>query len=638
MEQNGIITFDLFEKLKSSYDLAPIEQKKMILDHLNDWIKAQIEVIGDQKDDDLSRFELEMQEDPFKDKSGESRLDRSNPSVVADLSRILENEFILQQITENIEQVFWLSDFHSERIIYISPGFQSIWGRTRESLYTNPKLLIESVHPEDRVQVMVTRSHKNPKPLNQAYRILHPDGSVRWVYARSFLIRDNSGETDYLFSIAEDITDQKRVEQTLRKTLDRIHEQFNLSHRMSLARKPEVVLKTLMSAFELRQAQRASLLYFNQLTLGPASGLEVVASWQSNRNLKPWSGEINLYEEPSLADLLQPNRPVVIRGIESDPHLDPKLRNFLLEGKIKTLVTFPLVSLGDWVGCLLVYYQNETQLNQIELRQLKVLVDQAAITLYNLRLLDAEEELRHQAERVNEIKTEFLAIISHELRTPLTSIIGFTTTMLAEDVHWEPAEQRDFIQTIQLEAGRLNELIDHLLDLSRLEAKMLPISLEPISLNKIIEDALPQFNSLTNKHTLTIKLPGNLPLINADPKRISQVLVNLVGNSAKYSPKGTEINISASVIKGFLKVNVSDQGPGIHPTEHSRVFKAFERGKNGENGFVQGAGLGLAICKGLVDEHGGRIWIKKKTTLGATISFTIPLMPLQITAEPAVEE
>ena len=236
------------------------------------------------------------------------------------------------------------------------------------------------------------------------------------------------------------------------------------------------------------------------------------------------------------------------------------------------------------------------------------------------------------------LRHEFLAMISHELRTPLTSIIGFTTTLLADDVVWEPDEQRDFIQTIQREANRLQELIDHLLDLSRLEAGMMPISLERHLLQEIVEDALPQLRTLTSGQTLTINLPSNLPPLSVDAKRIAQVLVNLVRNASTYAPQGSEINISASVRSGFVQIMVSDQGPGIPQTDYKKVFQAFRRGTNVENGVTQGAGLGLAICKGLVEAHGGRIWIKKKNTPGATISFTVPLVPENIQANAMVEE
>jgi PAS domain S-box-containing protein len=623
MEQKETFIDNLFQEFQSSFDQASPEEKRRLAAQFYRWAEQQVDSLGIlPPNNDTGTFQAK---------------NRQN-TILQDMQNLVESEIHLRQIAQNIEQVFWLSDIRSDRILYVSPAFEKVWGRSSESLYADASLLLESVHPEDRVQVMVARPHNDHKPFNQAYRILRPDGSLRWIFARTFLICDETGEPYCLFCIAQDITDQKQVELALRKTLDRTREQFDLSRKMSLARKPEVVLKTVMSAHELRSAQRAALLFFDNPKVGPARGVELRAAWLSSQNLSPWLSESNLYEEPGLWELLQPNRPVVITRVQSDPRLKPLVRDFLLEGQIQTLVIFPLIASGDWLGCLLVYYKQEHHFDHIELGHLKVLVDQGTITLYNLHLLMVEEESRHEAERANEIKTEFLAMISHELRTPLTSIIGFTTTLLADDVTWEPAEQRDFIQTIQQEANRLQELIDQLLDLSRLEAGMLPISLASHSLHDIIEDALPQLHSLTSGQTLVMHLPASLPPVYADAKRIAQVLVNLVRNASTYAPKGTEITISASVRGSFLQINVNDQGPGIPPAEHKMVFKAFRRGVKVENGSAQGAGLGLAICKGLVEAHGGRIWIKKKTTPGATISFTIPLVHLFTPAKPAEEE
>lgn len=558
--------------------------------------------------------------------SGTGQLAQENrPNAIeVDWGSRVESEIHLSQVAQIIEQVVWLRD-SSGRILYVNPAFETVWGRSVASLYADPNILIESVHPEDRVQVMVARPRSDRQPFNQAYRILRPDGSQRWIFAQTSLLNNLTGEADHQFCIAQDITDQKQVELALRRTLDRSREQFDLSRKMSLARKPETVLKAVMSAHELRSAQRAALLFFDNPGIGPARGVELTASWLSSQTLPPWLSESNLYEEPAFWELLQPNRTVVISGIASDPRVTPQVRDFLLEGQTQTLAILPLVATGEWRGCLLVYYNDVHSFDHNELRHLKVLVDQAAITLYNLQLLEVEEESRQEAERANEIKTKFLAMISHELRTPLTSIIGFTTTLLAEDVTWGPEEQRDFILTIQKEADRLQELIDHLLVLSRLEAGMLPISQEIHTLDEILKDASPQFNILTSGQTLTMHLPANLPSVFVDAKRIAQVLVNLVRNSSTYAPKGTEIDISASVRGGFLQLNVSDQGPGIPPAEHKKVFKAFRRGSHVEDGSAQGAGLGLAICKGLIEAHGGRIWIKRKNTPGTTISFTIPI-------------
>jgi PAS domain S-box-containing protein len=553
----------------------------------------------------------------------------------SDMKALLESYPSLKQILQIIKQVVWVLDLRTDQILFVSPGFEIVWGRSCESLYADPLTLIKSVHPEDRVKVMSARPDDNRKTLIQSYRILRPDGSLRWISAHTFLIREESSDTSYQIFVAQDTTDQNQVDQTLRKALDRSREQFTLSRRMSLARKPEVVLKTLMSASELRTAKRAFALFFETPMGSPVRELEVIASWSPVPYLTSPSPnesliEASLFEDLTFFDLFHPSKPVIVTEISKDQRLTPVVREYLLGGQIQTLAIFPLVARGEWLGGLLVFFPQEKHFETVELRHIKVLVDQATITLYNLQLLEIEAESRHEAERANEIKTRFLAMISHELRTPLTSIKGFTTTLLAEDVAWEPDEQRDFIETIQQEANRLQELIDHLLDLSRLEAGMLPITLEPHSLHAIMDDALPQFRILTSRQTVLMHLPANLPPVYADAKRIAQVLVNLVRNSSTYAPEGTEISISASVRGGFVQINVNDQGPGIPPLERKRVFQAFRRGIHEENGAVKGAGLGLAICKGLVEAHGGRIWIKKKTTPGTTVSFTLPLVPSHV--------
>lgn len=547
-----------------------------------------------------------------------------------EIIHLLEGNPSFKNILVNIDQVVWVFDLNSEQILYVNPAFEAVWGRSCQSLYANPQILIESVHPEDRLQVLIAGQHKTEKPFSQAYRIVRPDGSMRWMSTRTFSVKNEGEVPGFLFTIALDITDHKDVELALRKTLNRTREQFDISRRMSQARRPDLVLKILMSAHELRSAERATVLFFDDPKVGPVGGVEVVAAWLSHPNLSPWPGESNLYEEVAFWELVNSSRAVVINGIKSDPRLQPFSSGILAEAQIQTLVILPLVASGNWLGSLVIYFENDYSIDHIGLRHLNILVDQAAITFQNQKLLKAEEELRHEAERANEIKTQFLAMISHELRTPLTSIIGFTTTMLAEDVSWDQNEQHDFVLTIQQEADRLQELIDHLLDLSRLEAGRMPIVMKPQSIHEIIKDASAQLKVLTNRHTLTFHLPARLPLVLADTKRIGQVIVNLVRNAASYSEKGTEITISAHVSGTFVQVNVSDQGPGIPPTENKKVFEAFRRGVKMESSTAQGAGLGLAICKGLVEAHGGRIWIKKKAPPGATISFTIPLIPASI--------
>jgi two-component system sensor histidine kinase KdpD len=260
-----------------------------------------------------------------------------------------------------------------------------------------------------------------------------------------------------------------------------------------------------------------------------------------------------------------------------------------------------------------------------DLRHIRGLVDQTAIAIDNIRLLAAEAKARHEAEQANDLKLKFLAMISHELRTPLTSIKGFATTLLADDVQWHPVNQHDFLRTIDEETDKLSDLIEQLLDLSRLEAGTLRIAPKPQTLEHVITTALAQLQAITANHQLMLNVPRDLPLIRADAERISQVLTNLVGNSARYSPAQTTITVTAQRANGMVQIDVTDQGPGIPRQARARIFEPFEQVERPPTNRTGGAGLGLAICKGLIEAHGGRIWVQDRLEPGTTISFTLPV-------------
>jgi PAS domain S-box-containing protein len=239
------------------------------------------------------------------------------------------------------------------------------------------------------------------------------------------------------------------------------------------------------------------------------------------------------------------------------------------------------------------------------------------------RVEERTAELRHS----NEMRLRFLAMISHELRTPLTSIKGFASTLLANDVSWGPEEQHEFIYTIDVEADKLTEMIDQILDLSRLETGMLRINPERARVSDVVTMTLPQLQALTNDHRLMLDVPEDAPALRIDRQRMAQVFLNLVGNAAKFSAPGTAIRLSAHRVDSGVRVDVSDEGPGIAPQDRKQVFEAFRRGNDSRVKHTKGAGLGLAICKGIVEAHGGRIWIEDgdPQARGTTISFVLPL-------------
>jgi two-component system sensor histidine kinase KdpD len=159
-----------------------------------------------------------------------------------------------------------------------------------------------------------------------------------------------------------------------------------------------------------------------------------------------------------------------------------------------------------------------------------------------------------------------------------------------------------------------------------LQAGTLGITIRPTSVAEIMAQATRQLEVLVTEHTLYIDAPDDLPPVQADPRRIAQVITNLVSNSVKFAPSHTDIGIKASHKNGTIQISVSDRGPGIPPSERDRVFEVFFQLSNPDMK-RQGAGLGLAICKGLIERHGGHIWIEERSEPGATIAFTLPVAP-----------
>jgi two-component system sensor histidine kinase KdpD len=198
---------------------------------------------------------------------------------------------------------------------------------------------------------------------------------------------------------------------------------------------------------------------------------------------------------------------------------------------------------------------------------------------------------------------------------------------LADDVQWPLDSQRDFLQTISDEADKLGDLIEQLLDLSRLEAGTLRIVPRRQTIDRVVATAMAQLQTVTAQHQLDLNVPIDLPALHVDGDRIAQVLTNLVGNAVKFSPPHTTITVAAGQVGHEVQVDVSDHGPGIAPAERRRIFEPFQQLRGHVVHRTQGAGLGLAICKGLVEAHGGRIWVQDRSGPGTTMSFTLPIDP-----------
>ena len=232
------------------------------------------------------------------------------------------------------------------------------------------------------------------------------------------------------------------------------------------------------------------------------------------------------------------------------------------------------------------------------------------------------QDITHDKD-LDRMKSALLSTVSHELRTPLAAIKGYASTLLAQDVVWDEATQREFIQTISDEADRLAALVSSLLDLSRLEGGALKLQREPLDMVALAQKVA-QRESRRLGVEIQVHADGSLPLVEADALRMETVLRNLIDNAAKYSPADRPVEIAIQQEDAFLEVSVRDYGPGVPDDQKTRIFLRFYRGQVDRSQRIGGAGLGLAICKGFVEAHGGRIWVEDAHP-GARFCFLIPL-------------
>jgi len=230
-----------------------------------------------------------------------------------------------------------------------------------------------------------------------------------------------------------------------------------------------------------------------------------------------------------------------------------------------------------------------------------------------------------ERKKVEQLKDEFIGLVSHEMRSPLTVITGALNTVLTEGPVISRKEQRQLLEDAAWETGTLAHILGNLLELSRAQAERLFLSVEPVNAKAVIKNSIQRIKRQSSVHRFVTSLPKELPPVRADVIRLERILDNLLENAVKYSPDGGYIRVSAKVDTDHLVIGVSDQGIGILPEDQAKLFAPFQRLENRRVEGVKGIGLGLLVCRRLVEAHGGKIWVESEPGKGSTFLFTLPL-------------
>ncbi len=509
--------------------------------------------------------------------------------------KISEEKF--RQLTENIREVFWMMDAAGTEIMYVSPAYEQIWGRTCKSLYETPMDWIEAILPADRqlAQEIFAKQLQGEK-IDSEYRISTLNGQEKWIRDRAFPIRNQEGELVRIAGIAEEITERRQSEILLSRTSD----------RLMLATRAGGV-----GIWDYDIANNVIVWDEQMLSLYGLSRDQFGGAYES------WRAGLHPEDRQRGDEEIQ-------RAIDGEADFNTEFRVIWPDGSIHHIRALALVKRDASGKAIHVIGTNWDFTTQKEAAD---------------RMLASNRELEKETERANKLamaaemataaKSEFLANMSHEIRTPMNGVIGMTGLLLDTNL---TEEQRRYANTVRDSGQSLLLLINDILDLSKIEAKKLELETEEFDLHTLLDNLAGTLAVQANTKGLElicfIDSAVPTPFL-GDSGRLRQILTNLVGNAIKFTESG-EVEIRATLLeKGqadcLLRFSVRDTGIGIPDDKIGLLFHKFTQVDTSTARKFGGTGLGLAISKQLVEIMGGSFGVTSHEGKGSQFYFTIRL-------------
>ncbi len=503
------------------------------------------------------------------------------------------------------------------------------WSETLELIHGIPpgsfagsfEAYLADVFPEDRdTLVRQIRESVETGTHDVEYRIARPDGAIRWVSGKGSAVYDRDGVPISMIGVCQDITERKRAEQRLQflveaaalfatsldfdTVLERVAELIvgNMADwcAIDLIDNDGVVTRPLVTHADPSKAEIAERL--KKFVPNPASARNVADVLRRGTSIL----------EPQLSDSQLAGAAV------DDEHLQ-----IMRDLGFKSALIVPLLTRERLLGAItFVSAESGRRYSVEDLNLAEDIALRAALAIDNARLYREAQEVQEQLRAANEAKDEFLGLVSHELRTPITTIYGGARVLRSRRDKLTEENRLEILEDIEHETERLYRLVEDLLVLARLELGQ-EIELEPVLIQRVIEKIAKSVEPRMTGHHLELELTEGGPAL-GDATYLEQVLRNLVSNAEKYSPAGTAITICARAADDEAVVTVLDRGPGISDDEADSIFERFYRSRAAA-GRTRGLGLGLTVCKRLIEAQGGRIWARPRAEGGLEVGFAIPL-------------
>lgn len=510
----------------------------------------------------------------------------------------------------------------------------------------SPAMIFDRIHPDDaqKVQETVDAAMQGGSHFSLDHRIVHPSGQVRHFHVEGRVVRDDAGTPLHLIGAGQDVTDRHEAEIVARAL---IHEQAARASSEAAERRADFLAEAsrlLGSSFDY-QATMAMLMKLVVPRLADFATFDVIAPDGAVNRLAV--AHVVAEKEAFLWDLqrwlhvagpimrqlggpLFDGKPMFLAEVTDAAleslAMDEEHGRLLRQISPRSAMTVPLMAGGKLAGALALYTsESGRQFDANDLALAEELARRASLAVENARLFQA-------AESATRARDQMLGVVAHDLRNPLGTIR--MAAGLLEEVLEAESPARKQLAMVNRAVGRMNRLIGDLLDMKRLENGPLSIEMRPCPAGAVLAEAVDMLRALAGESGVQLMLGElrALPTVMADPNRIQQVLSNLIGNAIKFTPKGGSITVGGAHESEFVRMTVADTGNGIHPEQLPHVFNQFWQGSKTDK---RGIGLGLSIAKGIVEAHGGRIWVQSTPGTGTSFHFTIPAVGPLMFAEPA---
>jgi len=554
------------------------------------------------------------------------------------VAQVTESEQRFREVTENIHEIFFVRGPRGTPLYYVSPAYEEITGRSRESLYRNPDSWLEGVHPDDRARVEnAYRTYADA--LDEEFRIQRSDGSLRWLRARTFQVRDESATVVRVVGIAEDVTERRLAEEETWRNLERIRALHDIDRAISATLDVQTVLNVLLEKVQI---------FLPIATISTVSLLDPhTGTWESLASRGPLREERAAQQRQGRGlrreRIVETRQPLRVLNLAQDPL--SSVPDFYRREGIVSYLGVPLIAHERVLGVLGLYTREEHDFSPEEIEFCQTLAGQAAIAIHNAQLFEQIKKQAKELEKANSVKEEFLGVMSHELRTPLNITMGYVGMMKDRMLGEVTREQEVALEKVLNQSADQLRMVNDILVTTHLESRTTVIDRERLDLSGVFKTLESDFKALrtSDQPALVWDYPAQPTVVVADRRKLCQIVQNLVNNALKFTERG-QISVLLRMLAGaadplpvsdekiaeqtgpvrWLEIKVSDTGVGIAPDKLELIFDKFHQVDSSATRSYGGLGLGLYIVKQFTELLGGKVTVESKPGHGTTFTVTLP--------------